>query len=486
MIKTLTILFLLLSVIGHAQVYDGICAGGSQDEIGYDFIIHNDGSYTLLTSTRSVTAESEDIGLFQITPLKNFHWLKVYGSGKHEYPYSIIRTSDNGYLIAGSKWDGGYGRMDAYLLKLDAEFDIEWDKYYGGSQRDEGFKVIECSTGGYLICGMTKSLPFSDLSDLYLVRTDNLGNLLWEFSTGPHDSKDYLFDVIEDASGNFIAAGVEAGHYHYSTFDFSTSHSKSTLLKVNAIGNPVWKKNFDGPQNCWFKEIAAVADGSFYTIGSTQNNTNGSFDISLTKFNSQGDSLWQSNYGSTSFDYGKSILLSSDNYLYLAGSSCNDTINFTTDINVIKTDTSGNVIWDRVYGGNKSEVAFKIKETDAGVAILGSTKSFGNGELDAYLLELDRNGDVLHQGDDIPNYDAQLNIYPNPSAHGFNIIFNTDYDCETFTLTILDAQGKLVVVQDIINQDFNFIDTDNWGMGMYLYRFESDCFNTQVGKLIVH
>jgi len=213
-VRIIFILLIFVPAICPGQVYDGICAGGSQDEIGYDFIYHPEGTFTLLTSSRSVAAESEDIALFNISTNKDFQWLKVYGTGNHEYPYSIINTSDGGYLISGSRWDAGYSRMNAYLLKLDSEFQVEWENYYGGGHRDEGFSVIECATGGYVLAGMTKSKEESELGDFYLVKVDENGAQLWDRAFGLLNSKDYLFDVIETQLGDFVAVGVEDGHYH--------------------------------------------------------------------------------------------------------------------------------------------------------------------------------------------------------------------------------------------------------------------------------
>ncbi|MFT7613255.1 MAG: hypothetical protein ACI9J3_002227 [Parvicellaceae bacterium] len=479
------LLLLFAPLFCNSQIYDGICAGGSQDEIGYDFIYNSDGSYTLLTSTRSVAAESEDIGLFKITANKDFHWLKVYGSGNHEYPYSIITTSDGGYLISGSKWDAGFARMNVYLLKLDAEFRLEWENYYGGSHRDEGFSVIECASGGFVVAGMTRSKEAGELGDFYLIKVNDDGSLIWEQTLGLINSKDYLFDVVETQAGNFMAVGAEAGHYHYSTFEFTTSHTKSCILKYDANGAFLWKKNYGGPQNCWYKELVQTTDGNFYAIGSSQNNSFGSFDITLTKFNTSGDSIWERNYGGTQYDYGESILVSSDNYIYLAGAECNDTTNYTTDISVIKMDTSGTIIWKKLIGGDQSELAFKIKEIKNGVAVLGSTKSYGNGESDAYLVELDTLGNVLFSDEDLPVFGINVSVYPNPSYHGFNIVVNTDLICDDIEVEFMDESGRLLAIQKIDSKDFNFVNTDTWGHGIYFYKMQSTCFETKVGKLIV-
>lgn len=475
----------LFSSTSTAQVYDGTVAGADLHEIGYDFISHNDGSYTILASTRSVADEAEDFALIQITALKHFVWIDVIGGRHHDYPYSLIETSDGGYLMCGSKWDGGFQRMDAYLMKLDENFNFQWNKYFGGFHHDLGFNVIECSAGGYALSGFTRSFEPGEVGDFYVVRTDANGIMQWEYVSGTTNSKDYVFDLAEDNSGNLIACGVESGHFLYSTFDFSTSHSKSTLLKINPLGNLVWQKSFDGAQNCWYQEIEMLSDNSFYTVGSSQNNSFGSFDMTLTKFNPQGDSLWQLNYGGTSFDYGKSLVYSSDNFIYLAGATCNDTVNFSTDIYVVKTDTSGNVIWDNTFGGPKNELSYKIKETIQGVTIVGSTESYGNGESDVYLIELDKDGNILHQGSDAPVLDVQIYLYPNPADDALNILIDTDLECESFQMQFMDSQGKLIAERQIINQQFNLVDVSNWSIGMYYYRLNSECFDSEFGKIII-
>lgn len=246
-----------------------------------------------------------------------------------------------------------------------------------------------------------------------------------------------------------------------------------------------WKKNYGGPENCWYKEVVETNDGSLYAIGSSQNNSNGSFDITLTKFNSAGDSLWNRNYGGAQYDYGKSLIISNDNYLYLAGAECNDTINFTTDISVIKTDTSGVIVWQKTFGGDQSELSYKIKEIPNGTAILGSTKSYGNGESDAYLIELDTLGNILHTDEDLPITDLTISIYPNPSPSGFNIIIKTDLICDDITATFMDESGRLLAKRSFRTNDFNYLNTDNWAAGVYIYQLQSGCFESRIGKLIV-
>jgi len=478
-------LSLLLASVSFGQTYDGIVAGAKLHEIGYDFISHNDGSYTILGSTRSVASEAEDFALIKVTPLKHFFWQDIIGGSHQDYPYSLIETSDGGYLMCGSKWDGGFQRMDAYLLKFDQNFSVQWQQYYGGFHHDLGFNVIECSSGGYALSGFTRSFEAGEVGDFYIVRTDEFGAVTWEYVSGIMNSKEYMFDLVEDNVGNIIACGVESGHYLYSTFDFSTSHSKSTLLKLNPLGNLIWQKSFDGPQNCWYKEIEILSDNSFYTIGSSQNNSFGSFDISLTKFDPQGDSLWQLNYGGASFDYGKSLVYTSDNFIYLAGSSCDDTVNFTTDINVIKTDSSGNVIWNKTFGGPESEVAYKIKEINQGVAIVGSTESYGHGKQDVYLLELDEDGLVLHQGTDDPTLNVNVHLYPIPTEDVLNILVDTDLGCESYDIKFMDSQGKLIEERQIFNRELSPLDVSEWAVGMYYYRLNGDCFDSEFGKIIV-
>ncbi len=480
----IVLLILLLGIRSPGQSYPGISIGGLSDEKGVDFVVEGMGRYTLLASTRSVPSERDDIALFSVQRDFGSVWLKSYGNDRHEYPHSITTTPDGGYLIAGSKWDGGFGRLDIYLIKTDAFFNQEWETYLGGNHRDEGFSVTRCSDG-YVVCGMSRSFEPQEYGDYYMAKVDHGGNLLWEYVSGDLDSKDYLFNVIEDVNGDLVAVGVESGHHDYSTFEFLKGHSKSVIFKLDSWGNPIWIKKHGGSGNCWYKQVVNAPDGGFYTIGSTQNGDHGSFDISLTRYNNSGDSLWSRSYGSYSFDYGNSLAVDADHNLYLVGTSCRDTINFSTDLMVVKTDSSGNVIWEKWFGGDQSDEGMKVRITQDGVAVVGHTKSFGNGGQDAWLIELDTNGNLKHWPA-LPS-NAVVNIYPNPTNQAFNIVLNSQLPCDDFELQVLNVHGEIIKSFPLQKHSFTSLSVVDWPSGMYIYRLYGDCLptNPSTGKLIV-
>lgn len=467
------------------QLYEGFAFGRGQDEVGYDFVSNSDGSFDILFSSRSTSSTSEDYVISHIDSLKNFNWINFETIGP-DHPYSLIKTLDNGYLVSGTRWDFGFIRNDMILIKLNELFQIEWTNYYGGDNRDFGFNAIESKHGGYIFTGTTNSNENFEIGDFYLIKTNANGSVIWEKSFGHIDQKDHLFDLKEDRSGNIYSVGMKAGYYNYSTFDFKDTLAKATVIKFDSSGNKLWEKYLGSKyNNSWYKEIEINSAGEIFAVGSTQEHTAGSFDILLSKFNQNGDLLWEKRFGDIEFDYGSSMCLGENNSLYITGSTCNNFDNFSTDIKVIKTDLEGGLIWDKNFGGDKSEYSNRIKLTPKGIAVLGYTESYGYGKKDNYLLELNHNGEVLYT-DKINSQNSELIIYPNPSSSKINIILTESNNCTKNPAEIIDASGKTLTFINFENSNSKEFDVSNFADGLYFVKHTSSCTNnTVISKFIV-
>jgi len=109
----------------------------------------------------------------------NMEWSKTYGETEYEKANSIVMTSDGGFAIAGFKSTSFTGSKDFWLVKTDANGNIEWSQTHGGSESDIAHSLVETSDGGYALAGETYSLGAGD-SDFWLVKTNEHG-LIPEF-----------------------------------------------------------------------------------------------------------------------------------------------------------------------------------------------------------------------------------------------------------------------------------------------------------------
>jgi len=109
-------------------------------------------------------------------------WEKTYGGRNSDSAYSIQRTNDGGYIVAGYTWSFGSGWSDIYIIKLDAKGEIVWEKTYGGSKDDSAYSIQQTGDGGYIVAGATNSFGAGGV-DIYIIKLDKDGN------TGPSPIK---------------------------------------------------------------------------------------------------------------------------------------------------------------------------------------------------------------------------------------------------------------------------------------------------------
>jgi len=470
-----------MAMASRAQTNEFIY-GGNDDDIGYSFALNGLGGYVLLGSERTEEDKSEEYSIINIDSKGNLIWKNSFGGTHQDIPEHIEHTSDGGYIVAGTKWDGGYGREDAYLMKLNEEGSLIWSKYLGGSYREEAYSVKETSDNGFIVCGFTNSDTLFSFGQMYIIKTDSNGNELWHsYVGGP--GKDYAFDIIEASDGSFVVTGVYAGFHRYSTFEFTETHSDMLVAKLDANGNELWANTYGGTDNEFAYQVQEAHDGGFYVIGSTQSAGNGSFDMNLIKLDINGVGQWSKTYGNASFEYGKSIDLSDDGYIYITGTSCVDTTTFETDVMVIKTDLLGNEIWSMTLGGSQSDYGNFIRATDdGGCAIIGSSRSFGAGDEDFYFVKLNEHGILESLSGSNEN---NVFIFPNPAIDNINFYLQEGQECFDYNYEIFDYNGKLVYSQSKDSKLVN-VDVTNFGQGTYIYRITSPCSAELRGKFIVH
>jgi hypothetical protein len=112
------------------------------------------------------------------------NWARTYGGANWDVGRSVQQTTDGGYVIAGYTYSYGAGERDVYLIRTDAEGDTLWTRTYGGLERDDGFSVLQTTDGGYIVAGYTRFRYDTSYSAVYLVKTNGKGDTLWTRTYG--------------------------------------------------------------------------------------------------------------------------------------------------------------------------------------------------------------------------------------------------------------------------------------------------------------
>jgi hypothetical protein len=358
--------------------------GGTDLDWVYSVQQTSDGGYIVAGWTWSFGAGASDIFLIKTDASGNIQWAKTYGVTDDDLAYSVQQTSDGGYIVAGSTWSFGTDDWDIFLIKTDANGNIQWAKTYGGTDYDWAYSVQQTSDGGYIVAGFTDSFG-AGWEDIFLIKTDANGNVMWAKTYGITDD-DLAYSVQQTSDGGYIVAG--------STYSFGAGGLDIFLIKTDANGNIIWAKTYGGISGYGAFSVQQTSDGGYIVAGFTDSFGAGWEDIFLIKTDANGNVMWAKTYGGIDLDWAYSVQQTSDGGYILAGFTYSFGAGYS-DAFLIKTDANGNVMWAKTYGGTGNEEAFSVQQTsDGGYILAGRTVSFGAGWEDIFLIKTDANGNI--------------------------------------------------------------------------------------------
>jgi len=304
---------------------------------------------------------------------------RTYGGTDEDIGYSIRQTAEGGYIIAGWTRSFGAGGSDVYLIKTDTVGDTLWTKTYGGSSDDLGLSVQQTTDGGYVVAGWTASYGAGS-EDVYLIKTDANGDTTWTKTYGG-SQLDKGRSVQQTADGGYIIAGET----------FGTGSADVYLIKTDSNGDMVWSTSVNELLNDFGYSVQQTTDGGYVIAGYTQAMT-GYYDAYLVKTNATGDVTWTSSYGGVSMDFALCVQQTVDDGYIMTG----NTISFSPppeDVYLIKTDANGDTTWTKTYGGTDEDAGYFVQQTnDGGYIVTGVTGSSVTGDYDVYLIRTDASG----------------------------------------------------------------------------------------------
>lgn len=351
--------------------------GGSKDEVSYDVKPASDGGFIVTGYTESYGAGDSDVWVLKLDKYGNSEWQKTFGGGSTDYANSIQETSD-GYVVAGYTESFGAGLSDAWLIKLNSNGSVSWQKTYGGSGYDSALSVQQTQDGGYIFSGFTE--PVGGQRQIWVVKTDSGGNVLWQREY----NSDWTQSIQETSDGGFILSG-------------STLSLDALLLKLTANGDIEWQKIYGSAGDDWLSSIQETSDGGYVAVGASSNSDSlDIYDFLAMKLDGSGNILWQKKFGGSSDDALNSVTQAPDGGYILAGYtlSTESSADYGIDAWAGKLDESGNLLWQKTYGSSGGDYGQSIEQaSDGGYILSGYTDSIG-GPSDLFVVKLDSNGDL--------------------------------------------------------------------------------------------
>lgn len=304
-------------------------------------------------------------------------WEKTYGFGTGN---SVEQTIDGGFIVIGSGYNTG---QCTFMIKTDQHGDTLWTKHHSVNTRELFPSGHQTADGGYVITGLT-DLTDSFYSDVFLLKTDFKGDTLWSKVYGG-DKDDVGLSIQQTEDGGYIITGWSES--------FSSTHNVY-LIKTDSIGELMWDKTYGDDNQNTGRSVQQTNDGGYFITGSTYIAGSGFAWVSLIKTDSIGDILWTSIYDDEEEDFGESGQQTNDGGFIITGST--EASNNILDILLMKTFINGEIDWVRTYGeSSKQERGSCVKQTNDGGYIITGTKKTDNYSYDVYLIKTDSFGDTL-------------------------------------------------------------------------------------------
>ena len=358
--------------------------GGIGDDRAYAIQPTSDGGYVVVGYTKSFGVGDCDIWVLKLDSEGDVEWQRAYGGWGYEWASSIQETSDGGYVVAGYAQSFGAGFYDIWVLKLDTGGDIEWQRTCGGAVNDYGKSILQTSDGGYVVSGCTYSVG-SGSSDGLVVKLNSAGDVEWQRLYGGVD-RDYIRYIQETGDGGIIAAGH--------TRSFGAGYYDIWIFKLDSAGDVEWQRTYGGGINDYGQSIQQTVDGGYIVSGHTESFSVGGYDSWVIKLDSIGDVEWHYSYGGLEDEYPHFIQQTSDGGYVVAG--CTFSFgNGYRDGWVIKLDSTGQIEWQHTYGGAEYDCTGFIQPiSDGGYILTGFTESFGAGGIDIWVIKLSADGNI--------------------------------------------------------------------------------------------
>lgn len=400
----------------------------------------------------------EDIWVIKLRPDGEEEWQKTIGGSGKDVVSKIIQTPDRGFIIGGSssslgviegnakveKRSPNYGHLDYWLIKLNSNGIIEWERTYGGKYKDQLESLSLTNDNGYIVGGYSNS-PTSEIKsenpigiggDYWILKLDEKGNIEWQKTIGG-DGDDHLHQIIQTKDNGYVVGGSSSSQYEGYKTQANRNGIDFWVIKLDEFGDIIWQETYDFGEVDVLTSLVESVDGSLLIGGHIQNKNyfqisskdKGVNDFVLIKVDEDGEKLWKTFVGSTGQEILRKVIITRDGDYVLAGTS----------------------------RGEKTR-----------------DKNTKQGRSDFWLVKLGE--EDKEEEEDWPGLEA----FPNPTKGFTNIVVNHEF--KEATATVYDIRGRKLQHFEITSRTVP-INLEGYMEGIYIVNIATD-IKTQSVKII--
>lgn len=366
------------------------------------------------------------------------NWQKTIGGSSFDFLSSSIFNQIDGFLlggnssspISGDKIDFNRGVNDVWIIKIDVNGNIDWQKTIGGENTEGLYKIINESDGGFILgCASSSNISGEKtensrgLNDFWLLKIDVFGSIVWQKTIGGNRI-DVLRSIVKTSDNGLIVGGSSDSTISGEKTENPRGNFQNPdfwILKLNQDNEIEWQRTIGGDLSDRLLTIQITSDGGYILGGESNSNSSGEknensrgdFDYWIVKLNNTGEIEWQKTLGGSGLEVFGDLIISQDNGYIVGGYSTSPISGDKTLDNyglfnfwVLKLNSEGEIIWQKVYGGFEGEVLNSMKQKSNGNILLAGSSSSNisgvktensRGSSDFWLLEVDENGEILGQ-----------------------------------------------------------------------------------------
>lgn len=364
--------------------------GGEFDDEATAVVVSSGGGYAILGTTSSFGAGGHDFWLIKVDENGTLQWNKTYGGTESDVAVDMVCTADGGYIMVGETSSYGAGETDFWLVKVDSSGNMQWNKTFGNQTAELATCVIQTSDGGYALGGYWLANDASE--DALFVKTDSSGNVQWTRTYGGEGGES-VYSLVQTGDGGYALVGV------------TTSYSEDGaiadfwLIKTDSGGFVEWNQTYTEQNTDCAKSLVQTDDGGYTLAGFVRPAIIAPSDVWVIHVDSTGNSVWNVTWTTAGYAIFDSIIQTVDGGYLVSGAT--DYLSGFMDLGsimfLLKIDANGTIQWTKTFDGlGDNNSLFVTKTENGGYALAGTTKPTDQGtHYDIWFTKTDPHGDII-------------------------------------------------------------------------------------------